>query len=77
MTAQLVAEEGGFTYHADSYSDDLPYYESVRGTGARPQLVVPYTFDVNDQVRCMGIVQKSRNESYVSHLSANGCVEWS
>ena len=45
----MVAEEGGFTYHSDSYSDDLPYYEDVGGPGTKPQLVVPYTFDANDQ----------------------------
>ena len=44
-TARLVAEEGGFLYHADSYADDLPYYEHVHG---RPQLVVPYTLEAND-----------------------------
>ncbi len=49
-TARLVAEEGGFVYDADSYADDLPYYD-VRhanlGTG-HPQLIVPYTLDAND-----------------------------
>jgi putative urate catabolism protein len=44
-TARLVAEEGGFTYDADSYADDLPYYDRRFG---RPQLVVPYTLDAND-----------------------------
>ncbi len=44
-TARLVAEEGGFTYDADSYADDLPYYDRTWG---RPQLIVPYTLDVND-----------------------------
>lgn len=44
-TARLVAEEGGFVYDADSYADDLPYYD---GNAGRPQLVVPYTLDVND-----------------------------
>ena len=44
-TRRLVAEEGGFLYDADSYSDDLPYWEVVEG---RPQLIVPYTLDVND-----------------------------
>jgi len=44
-TARLVAEEGGFTYDADSYADDLPYYDTRFG---RPQLVVPYTLDAND-----------------------------
>ncbi len=44
-TARLVAEEGGFVYDADSYADDLPYYDSRFG---RPQLIVPYTLDAND-----------------------------
>jgi putative urate catabolism protein len=44
-TARLVAQEGGFTYDADSYADDLPYYDTRFG---RPQLVVPYTLDAND-----------------------------
>lgn len=44
-TARLVAEEGGFVYDADSYADDLPYYDRRHG---RAQLVVPYTLDVND-----------------------------
>ena len=48
-TARLVAEEGGFVYDADSYADDLPYYDRTweKVTG-RPQLIVPYTLDVND-----------------------------
>lgn len=44
-TARLVAEEGGFVYDADSYADDLPYYDRRHG---RAQLVVPYTLDAND-----------------------------
>jgi putative urate catabolism protein len=44
-TARLVAEEGGFVYDADSYADDLPYYDVG---GVRPQLIVPYTLDAND-----------------------------
>ena len=44
-TARLIAAEGGFTYDADSYADDLPYYDRQHG---RPQLIVPYTLDVND-----------------------------
>ncbi len=42
---KLVAEEGGFTYDADSYSDDLPYWDKNYD---KPQLIVPYTLDVND-----------------------------
>ncbi|MQR98175.1 allantoinase PuuE [Gluconobacter aidae] len=44
-TARLVAEEGGFVYDADSYADDLPYYDRTQG---RAQLIVPYTLDAND-----------------------------
>jgi putative urate catabolism protein len=44
-TARLVAEDGGFVYDADSYADDLPYYDSSHG---RTQLIVPYTLDTND-----------------------------
>lgn len=45
QTRRLVTEEGGFLYDADSYADDLPYWEKV---GGRPQLIVPYTLDNND-----------------------------
>ena len=44
-THRLVAEEGGFVYNADCYSDDLPYWDLSFDT---PQLMVPYTLDVND-----------------------------
>jgi allantoinase len=44
-TRALVAEHGGFLYDADSYADELPYWEVV---GGRPQLIVPYTLDAND-----------------------------
>ncbi len=44
-TARLVVEEGGFVYDADSYADDLPYYDTRWG---RPQLIVPYTLEAND-----------------------------
>jgi putative urate catabolism protein len=44
-TRRLVAEEGGFLYDADSYADDLPYWEVVGGV---PQLILPYTLDNND-----------------------------
>ena len=44
-TNRLVAEEGGFLYSADSYADDLPYWEQH---GDRQQLIVPYTLDAND-----------------------------
>jgi len=44
-THRLIGEDGGFTYNADCYSDDLPYWNYLHGT---PQLMVPYTLDAND-----------------------------
>ena len=44
-TRRLVVEEGGFSYDADDYSDDLPFWDYQYGT---PHLVIPYTLDVND-----------------------------
>jgi putative urate catabolism protein len=44
-TRRLVAEEGGFLYNADSYADDLPYWDT---SCDKPQLIVPYAFDSND-----------------------------
>jgi putative urate catabolism protein len=53
-TRRLVVEHGGFVYDADSYADDLPYWDPVRIVDAagrastQSQLVVPYTLDTND-----------------------------
>ena len=44
-TRSLVAEDGGFVYDADDYSDDLPFWSRMTD---RPHLVVPYTLDTND-----------------------------
>ena len=44
-TRRLVVEHGGFLYDADSYADDLPYWEVVNN---KPHLVIPYTLDAND-----------------------------
>ena len=44
-TRRLVVEEGGFLYNSDSYADELPYWDD---RWAKPQLIVPYTFDAND-----------------------------
>lgn len=44
-TRRLVVEEGGFLYDADSYADDLPYWNYDYG---KPHLVIPYTLDNND-----------------------------
>jgi allantoinase len=53
-TRRLVVEHGGFSYDADNYGDDLPFWDRVACRGAdgqptvKPQLVVPYTLDTND-----------------------------
>ena len=44
-TRRLVAEDGRFVYDADSYADELPYWDASHG---RPLLIVPYTLDAND-----------------------------
>jgi putative urate catabolism protein len=44
-TRRLLVEQGGFTYDADSFGDDLPYWTKVDG---KDHLVVPYTLDNND-----------------------------
>ncbi len=44
-TRALVVEEGGFAYDADDYSDELPFWDRQHDN---PQLVIPYTLDVND-----------------------------
>jgi putative urate catabolism protein len=53
-TRRLVMEHGGFTYDADHYGDDMPFWQQVAYLGAdgqpttAPQLIVPYTLDTND-----------------------------
>jgi len=42
---RLAAEYGKFVYNADSYADDLPYWDR---SFDEPQLMVPYTLDAND-----------------------------
>jgi peptidoglycan/xylan/chitin deacetylase (PgdA/CDA1 family) len=44
-TRELLVEHGGFTYDADAYNDELPYWVQVHG---RPHLVVPYSLVHND-----------------------------
>ena len=44
-TRDLVMEDGGFLYDSDSYSDDLPYWET---RDKKKQLIIPYTLDNND-----------------------------
>ncbi len=55
-TRRLVVEHGGFSYDADNYGDDLPFWQNVAVSDLDaegnhkmvPQLIVPYTLDTND-----------------------------
>jgi putative urate catabolism protein len=47
-TRRLVAEESGFLYDSDDYSDDLPFWAEVGGRSHLRQLIVPYSLETND-----------------------------
>ncbi|TCU52276.1 putative urate catabolism protein [Novosphingobium sp. PhB57] len=63
-TAQIVAQEAGFLYDADSYADDLPYWDNRYG---RPQLIVPYTLDVND-MKIVALNGFTEGEQFFRHM---------
>lgn len=44
-TAKIIAKNGSFVYYADSYADELPYWDKIDNYS---QLVVPYALDSND-----------------------------
>lgn len=44
-TRRLVAEDPGFLYDSDNYSDELPFWNNDHG---RPLLILPYSLDTND-----------------------------
>ncbi|MEC7118734.1 MAG: allantoinase PuuE [Pseudomonadota bacterium] len=44
-TRRLLVEQGGYLYDADSYADDLPYWNYEH---QQPHLVIPYALDTND-----------------------------
>ena len=63
-TARLIAQEGGFLYDADSYADDLPYYDAQHG---RSQLIVPYTLDTND-MRFVAVQGFNSGDQFFTYL---------
>ena len=63
-TRDLVAEEGGFFYDADDYSDDLPFWSRVVD---KPHLVVPYTLDTND-MRFLAPQGFNSGEQYFNYM---------
>jgi len=64
-TMRLAAETGQFAYISDEYSDDLPYW---RRFGARDQLIVAYTLDVNDMRFAIqaGFAEGAQFERYIT-----------
>jgi peptidoglycan/xylan/chitin deacetylase (PgdA/CDA1 family) len=44
-TRRLLVEHGGYLYDRDYLGDELPFWLDV---GGRPHLVVPYSFETND-----------------------------
>jgi putative urate catabolism protein len=63
-TGKLVAQEGGFLYDADDYSDDLPFWRYVDN---KPQLIIPYTLDVND-MRFAAVQGFNSGEQFFTYL---------
>jgi putative urate catabolism protein len=63
-TRRLVVEHGGFLYDADSYADELPYWQTVNG---KPHLVVPYTLDCND-MRFASPAGFATGDEFFAHL---------
>ena len=63
-TRRLAAEEGGFLYDADDYSDDLPFWVTEAG---KPHLIVPYTLEANDMRFSGGGL--ATGEQFASYLS--------
>ncbi|MBB3039500.1 allantoinase PuuE [Hoyosella altamirensis] len=67
-TRRLVVEHGGFTYDADSYADDLPYWVDVPlGDSLVKHLVVPYTLETND-MRFASPAGFANGEEFFAHL---------
>jgi len=63
-TARIIAELGSFVYDADSYADDLPYYDRRFG---KAQLIVPYTLDVND-MKIVAMNGFTEGEQFFRHM---------
>lgn len=63
-TLELVVEEGGFLYDADTYADDLPYWVEVNG---KSHLRIPYTLEAND-MRFVAAAGFNSGEQYFTYL---------
>ena len=67
--SRTLAAEFGMEYSADSYADDLPYWEA---TPHGPLLVVPYSLDANDArfISTQGFGSASAFREYLSNSVA-------
>ncbi|MEO1471021.1 MAG: polysaccharide deacetylase family protein [Pseudomonadota bacterium] len=63
-TRRLLVEAGGILYDRDALNDELPYWRVVAG---RPHLVVPYSFETNDN-RFDGNVGFSTGEDFARYM---------
>ncbi|MFN3259668.1 MAG: polysaccharide deacetylase family protein [Pikeienuella sp.] len=63
-TRRLIVEAGGLLYDRDSLNDELPYWRVVAG---RPHLVVPYSFETNDN-RFDGNVGFSTADDFAGYM---------
>ncbi len=61
---RLAAEYGNFLYNADTYADELPYWDYQF---EQPQLMVPYTLDAND-MRFVSPQGFNSGEQFYSYL---------
>ena len=66
-TRRLAAEEGGFLYDADDYSDDLPFWTTP---ATRPHLIVPYTLEANPRRWFVYEVYRDA-AAFEAHISAD------
>ncbi len=64
-TRELLVEQGGFLYDADSYADDLPFWTKV---GGQNHLVVPHSFTNNDNR--LATAKLSTANDFYDHLAS-------
>ena len=66
-TRRLLVEEGGFLYDRDALNDELPYWVTVGSLG-RPHLVIPYSYETNDN-RFNESAGFATSDDYVRYMS--------
>ena len=61
-TRRLIVQEGGFLYDRDALNDELPYWVVVE---TRPHLVIPYSYETNDNRFNEGRAFKTADDFFV------------